>query len=272
MIWREFEILGAYRDSGEPALLRVEAASEDDAIEYAASRGVLISRVVDRSPPEDGASGEGGSTRPPVSRSVVAESHDAGSSTPHVRFSSRVIPDLDLLPGERTLARFDATPSEIGLAGMVLAYRRRLVVTSNRVIVYDRRTFGSSLKAVPLARVSALVIGARVDRLMLAMGAMVLFGGSAGLVASRLLSTTSPGALLQGVSQGPSPASTAYGALAVVAGILIMLESRSRVIGVEAAGVFHGLRLRRFHAQRVTSLVNIIERAVHNAGDQPINV
>lgn len=263
MTWREFEILGAYRDSGEPALLRVEAATEDDAIEFAASKGVLISRVVDRSSPDAPAVRPAGSTlAPDPSRSPPIDSR---VPSPHLRFASRVIPDLDLLPNERLLARFDATPSEIGLAGMVLAYRRRLIVTNERMVVFDRRLFGSSLAAVPLAQVSTLVIGARVDRLMLALGAIVLFVGAAAVAVSGLMTNLTSGGLFQ--ASGTSTMTAAYGSLALIAGALIMLESRSRVVGVEAAGVFHGLRLRRFNAQRVASLVNILEHAVHNPLD-----
>lgn len=264
MSWREFEILGAYRESGEPALLRVEAASEDDAIEFAASRGVLISRVVDRTG-TDGALDPSHAPPPRHARSPAPP--DPDSPSPHIRFASRVIPDLDILPGERLLVRFDATPSEIGLAGILLAHRRRLVVTSHRVIVFDRRFFGSSLAAVPLAQASALIVGARVDRLMLALGAIVLFLGAAGVAASGLMNNLASG----GPFQAPATSTmlAAYGSLALIVGALIMLESRSRVVGVESAGVFHGLRLRRFKAQRVASLVNILEHALHTQPRTP---
>ncbi len=248
MQWHAFEILGAYRDSGEPARLFVEAAGEDDAIEYAASQGVLVSRIVRRS----------SEAVPPTSGSTGAT--DAAA---HLRFGSRIIPDLDLLPHEIIIARYDATPSELGLMGIVFSHRRRLVLTDRRLIVYDKRLLDSRLDAVRLSRISAVRLGVRIDPVRTVLGLLLGLTGSGLLLASGFSIGT--GGLL---GTGQLSVALVYGAVLVLAALVALIHARSRLIGVMVGGQFHGISLQRFRAQRTGAFVNALERMLHGSQER----
>ncbi len=243
MRWREFEILGAYRETGEPARLLVEAASEDDATEYAASQGVLVSRVVERSPSpraEDGATGN-------------------ADASAHLRFGSKFVPDLDLFPRETIVARYDAGPSELGVFGIVFSHRRRLVLTDRRVIVYDKRWLDSRLESVRISSVGAVVLGVRVQPggatlgVLLALVALVFLLRSG----SSILHAGNP------AGAGSLPMDVVYGSALLLIALVVLIEARSRVIGVVAEGRFHGIALKRFRARRTSIFINALERMLH---------
>jgi len=248
MQWREFEILGAYRESGEPARLLVEAASEDDAIEYAASQGVLVSRVVERAPGH------------PAGDAAAVDVSDAA----HLRFGSRIIPDLDLLPHEIIIARYDAKPSELGLMGMIFSHRRRLVLTDRRLIVYDKRLLDSRLDAVRLSRISAGMLGVRINPYLAVLGLLVGLTGIGLLVASGS-SIIGTGGLL---GTGQPSVALVYGSVLVLAAAITLIQARSRLIGVMVGGQFHGLMLQRFRAQRTGAFINALERMLHGSQER----
>ena len=253
MQWHAFEILGAYRDSGEPARLFVEAAGEDDAIEYAAAQGVLVSRIVRRS--SEAVASTPGST-------------GATDAAAHLRFGSRIIPDLDLLPHEIIVARYDARPSELGVVGIIFSHRRRLVLTDRRLIVYDRRLIDSRLDAVRLSRVSAVRLGVRIDPVRTVLGLLLGLMGSGVLTWLLLVSGLSIFGAGRQPATGQHLAALVYGIVLILAAVVTLIQARSRLIGVMVDGQFHGLLLRRFRAQRTGTFINALERMLHGSQDR----
>ncbi len=276
MSWREYEILGAYRDSGEPARLQVEAANEADAADFAASKGILISRVVDRTAQREQSDNDAAPTNDaspndhPVPSPELSALADPAT---RVRSGSRLVPNVPLLEGERILATFDASPSEVGLRGVLFASKRTLTLTTYRLVAEERSLLNASSSVVWLRSVEATRVGPHLWILQLILGSMV----SASSLTLFLVSALGAASILALGSSTGTPAAldtttallVSLGMLPLIAGVALTRASFRRFVGVHAAGRPVGIYLRRVRAQRIEPFTSELSQAIHHANAPP---
>lgn len=80
---------------------------------------------------------------------------------PQVTFEGGLVPSPKLLEGEEVLGSFEAGFWDIGLIGVLLRHKERLVVTTNRLFQFSRRLTSANLKSLELSKVESIYVGSK---------------------------------------------------------------------------------------------------------------
>lgn len=312
-----FLIFGAHRETGKPASLVLEASSREEAEAFALQQGVLIQQVqelpsaaarleaMERAPappglthaPSPGATGapSPGAPRalrgprvvtpgPPESWGDAAASH---GPTGHSTREGEGVPTLLLpwprgfegLAGERILATYEPRGLELGLLGVMLGRRAKVVLTTHRFIVSQRRLLGGSISTARLDALSGVSLGSRVSTWLMALGlaGLLLTVMGAAQLASASSSTNgmvrnmasdlggSEGLLgpLQGMLSGAKQGIWAIFVLNGVASIAMMFFAWSKELAACGTGAPVSLRGRTINSARASTLLLATEQAIH---------
>jgi len=264
MAMQRYEILGAQRASGEPIRATIDAASLDEAREYAAREGILVSRINELEPE-------------PVSELLPDDDApkpdwENGPMT-IIRFGSRHVPDLDPLPGETIRAELLARGWQIGISGVLFGIRRRLVLTSHRLIALDRQLMGASIETARLEHIAGVRIGTQTNTTLRVMGYLTVASSLLWLGWSIMQVTQAAGTLGGGLGgalggqvtqmvQSARAAEQVLAASSALIGLVMIYASRQRVIGALAHSVFCGIRVRRLDPRHSRAFINDLESAI----------
>jgi hypothetical protein len=91
-----------------------------------------------------------------------------------ISFEGSFTPSLRLLPDERIMDVFEARLWDLGVFGWLFGYKRRLVLTSQRLIRFDKRIIDNTLEIVRLDRVKSVVVGQTVNAKVAAIGLSII--------------------------------------------------------------------------------------------------
>lgn len=259
---RRYEILGAQRASGEPIRVTVDARSPDEAREYAARQGILVSRINDLGP----------ETQPQDRTARVPEPGARDEPMVAIRFGSRHVPDLEPLPGEAIRADLLARGWQIGLGGVIFGHRRRLVLTTHRLIALDRQLLSASIDTARLERLTSVRVGTQTHALLRITGFLTAASGLLWLGWSIMGTVQSAGALggalggqVSQMVQSVRAAEQVMAATSVLVGLMMIYTARQRVIGAFAHSVFCGIRVRRLDPRQSRAFINALEQAIESA-------
>ncbi|MCC6285297.1 MAG: hypothetical protein IT439_08360 [Phycisphaerales bacterium] len=185
---------------------------------------------------------------------------------------------FDGLPGERVLATYEPRGLELGVLGALLGRRAKVVLTTQRFIVSQRRLFGGSIASARLGSLAGVTLGSRVSSWLMALGLGGLLltiplvaqaAGGAGLGGS-LGGLTSDvdgaGGLLgpiQGLMDGAKQGMMAFVILQAVTSIAMVCFAWNKELAALGPGGPVALRGRLLNAKRASAIVAATEQAIH---------
>jgi len=95
----------------------------------------------------------------------------------YIAFEGIHTPTIDLLDGEEVLAIFEAELWDLGLLGWLLGHKRRMVLTTSRVLHFRKRLIDNVLDIAWLRRVRFVTVGqeVKVTQFLIGLGLVVFF-------------------------------------------------------------------------------------------------
>ena len=243
----------------------------------------------------------------PIAQQLESGDIDDRSLDP-LHFPGRSGADIALLPGEQLLHTFEAGRDELGIFASAMGHRRRVVVTTGRVVLWEKYVRRSDIRV--FERFDAFGIGKTRNWLAVALSGMMLICGM-GLVLTGLgMGSLSAGpveqlkrALQQGILQqaqtmhtqqigpGGSGALTAQprrsslfdittgftigmGACLILLSFLVLGRSGGRLVGPIHGWKNQGVRIRRLGRGKLTPLLEAVDemRAAPRSGGPPKGV
>lgn len=288
---QRFLILGADRETGKPASLVLEADDQASAEDFAARQGILIRETKSLpggSPPAAEASRapiavtdrRGAMAAEETARSEPAPASGADDwreemetevSVEHIPLPYRGAPRVPALPGEQVLATYEPTRWELGLRCAMFGHKRALILTTHRLLAFDRRLLGATLETCTLDSLDGMTLGSRIVPWMFVTG---LSGIALAIVQaipamSSSSSASNIGQLLgmdlsgaQSLVSGASSFILGASAILGVMSLMLILASMSRELAGYCGGRRCGVSVRWLSMARGGAFLGATEEAI----------
>ncbi len=185
------------------------------------------------------------------------------------RLSSKT-PEIEPLDGEELLEVFDPSFRELGILRSWLGRSRRMVVTTRRVVVIERRRGLDNIREAMHEQSDGVEVVKGVRWLLLVPGLLLLsqplFFGFGGLVGIRLIAELVELTVGQAASTQAAHDAAVYAVIGLSGGmllfaILLVFSAFERRIGVRTQSGFVGVRVRRIGPSETSALVGAMVSA-----------
>ena len=154
-----------------------------------------------------------------------------------IELPGAITPQIALLPGERILDQFSAGFLDLGPIGYILRHQRRLVLTTHRLIAFDKKLLSNALQVAWLPAVSVATAGQLLSPKAIVVGALLVLWGMATVVAAANS--------WRGVQANDLMMALVWAGI----GAIIILLARAKVLLVNADGDKVAIKLTRLKSE-----------------------
>ncbi len=170
---------------------------------------------------------------------AVTGARSIGQASPisEIVFEGEFTPNVALLPDERALDTYEASAWDLGFLGWLLGHKRRLVLTTHRLIHFHKRIISNTLSIIWLRQTRAIAVGQQLKPLQFIAG-MIL---AAATFVLRLL--------MKPDQTVPWAISDLLPLIAVAIGFVLMFTARTKVLMLSAGHDRITIRLTRMKTE-----------------------
>jgi hypothetical protein len=158
-----------------------------------------------------------------------------------------------LFAGERVIGVIEASLWDLGLLGLLLRRKDRLVVTTHRLLQYSTNFMSANLRCLELTKVESIHVGSKFNPAQF-MAGVLLFLGAINL-------------LNHAISHAQTPSLWIVGSLlGALAGLLALMGSEKKVLQASGAGAQNSvmLPLSRLGVNESKSFVDLVSGAIRS--------
>jgi predicted Zn finger-like uncharacterized protein len=162
------------------------------------------------------------------------------NSPGQLRLEGSFTPAIPLLPGESIQETFEARALDLGLLGWIFGNKKRLILTSHRVIRFEKRLLVNSLAILWLPQMTSAAVGQGFQPVPMATGVLIALWGMVNLV-TLLVSALSP----REIPHQATSLVLMLGIAGLLVGAALIWASRMKIMQVNTAGGSAGLKVTR---------------------------
>jgi hypothetical protein len=155
-----------------------------------------------------------------------------------IELPGAITPEIALLPGEQIIDQFEAGFLDLGPIGYILRHSRRMVLTTHRLVNFDKKLLSNALQIAWLGKVSSATAGQLLSTRALIVGAALILYALWSLFQAMFTSY-----------RGASTGDYIVALLLAGAGILVILLARTKMMLVSADGDKVAIKLTRLKSE-----------------------
>jgi hypothetical protein len=166
------------------------------------------------------------------------------------------------MAGERVLELFEARAWDLGLFGWLFGYKRRLVLTTQRLFHFDKRLFANHLSVAWLKEAKAVFVGQEVNAIQFGVG----FGLGGLILVWRLIGIISGPAFTRTASRATTLFQQLLSLTLLAAAVGLVILAKRKVLTLSVGNDKIGLRFHRLDPLESQRFVDRISAAVAGEG------
>jgi predicted Zn finger-like uncharacterized protein len=162
------------------------------------------------------------------------------NSPGQLRLEGSFTPAIPLLPGESIQETFEARALDLGLLGWMFGNKKRLILTSHRIIRFEKRLLVNNLAILWLPQMTSAAVGQGFQPVPLATGIVIALCGLANLF-TLLVAAFAP----REIPHQATSLVLLFGIAGLLVGAALIWAARMKIMQVNTAGGSAGLKVTR---------------------------